>query len=304
MNLSVLITAHNEPYAEIKATIESIRATAGPVEIILVDDASLVPVAVDDKSVKLIRNYERCGVGPSRHIAALHASGDWLLIIDAHMRFESGWIQEAEKRVSGHTKTIFNATCVALSPDMMQMSKAKAYYHGATLNIYGPDNHHPEIMQVLEGKWLPDCDDNAELACIMGANYFVPSDWFHYIGGLRMLRGWGSDEPFLAIKTWLAGGECRMLKTVRIGHQFRDRSVYSTSAWNLIYNKMMLAFVCMPMDKAWKLHQLHRGAGELIAAKDKIREDWGSIMAERDQLQGVFTRSFEWYLRKFGLTFP
>lgn len=305
MQLSVLITAHNESNQEIENTIKSIRQTAGDrVEIVVVDDASQLPVDLNDKNVVLIRNEERCGVGPSRHIAALRASGTHLLITDAHMRFEPGWYEKAEERIDANPQVVYNATCVGLSPEMMDLSKSRSEYHGATLNIYGPDNHHPEVMQVLEGKWLPECKDNQEIACLMGACYFVPADWFHYIGGLRMLRGWGSDEPFLAIKTWLAGGECRMLKPVRIGHQFREKSVYSTQAWNLIYNKMMLAFVCLPMKEAWKLHGLHRGSGELVEAKNRIREDWGSIMAERHQFQPMLTRSFEWYLNKFSLTFP
>lgn len=304
--LSIIITAHNEPPGEIPATIASIRLTAGTQpEIIVVDDASQLPVGLDDKQVKLIRTEERCGVGPARHIGATHATAPLLLILDAHMRFEPGWFETALSRIKDRPYTIHNAACVALEPGQMDMRKAKAVYHGATLNLYGPDKHKPNVMQVLEGNWLPDKDgDDYPMACIMGANYFIPTDWFFHIGGLRLLRGWGGDEPLLALKTWLAGGECRMLKSVRIGHQFRESSVYSTMAWNMIYNKMMIALTCLPLDMAYRLNRLHQGSGELVTAKDRIREDWGLLMTERRQLDEIFVRSFQWYLTYFGLNFP
>ncbi len=67
---------------------------------------------------------------------------------------------------------------------------------------------------------------------------------------------------------------------------------------------MMVALTCLPLDRAYKLNALLRGSTELSSAKDRIREDWGSIMAERHQLQGIFTRTFDSYLKQFGLTFP
>ena len=185
----------------------------------------------------------------------------------------------------------------ALEIGQMDMARASHTYHGATLNIFGPDKNKAGATQILEGNWLPDREgDDFPVACLMGACYFIPADWFFHIGGLRMLKGWGTDEPLLAIKTWLAGGDCRMMKTVRIGHQFRQTAPYPTEASALIYNKMMLALTCLPMDKAWKLNALHRGGPELLQAKKELEKDYGQIMAERFALQSVFKLSFEWFL--------
>lgn len=306
MNLSVLISSHNEQLAEINASIRSIRATAGDkVEVVVVDDATPMPVSLEDKKALLIRTESRCGVGAARHLAALHASGDYFLICDAHMRFEMGWLDKALKRIVGRQTTIHNASCVALEIGQMDMAKATHTYHGATLNIFGPDKNKPGATQILEGNWLPSREgDDFPLACIMGANYFMSAEWFFHIGGLRMLKGWGTDEGLLSIKTWLAGGECRMMKSVRIGHQFRHTAPYPTEASSLIYNKMMLALTCLPLNMAWKLNSLHRGGTELLQAKKEIERDYGSIMVERAYFESIRKRDFEWYCGFFGITFP
>lgn len=306
MTLSILITAHNEPLAEVNATIASIRETAGDVEIVLVDDGSQLPLDLEDKTVRLIRSEERCGVGPARHLAALHATGDWFLIIDAHMRFEAGWIDRAFKRIAGRETTLFCATCVGLEPGQMEMVKAKySYTSGASIHFYGPDRNRPDKMQILESVWNPDRQgDDFPIASIMGAAYLLSAQWYFHIGGLRMLRGWGGDETFLALKTWLAGGECRAMKCVRVGHQFRETSSYRTEAWQPVWNKFMIAHTCLPTVKAWKLVGLFEGGEELRTAKQRLTCDWGQIQCERAYLESIFTRSFEWYCEFFGLNFP
>ena len=250
--LSILITVHNE-YEETQKTIASIRATAGDKpEIIVIDDASQVPLSLKDLGCHLIRNETRAGVGPSRHIAATAAGADWLLIIDCHMRFEPGWFEKTMAHIEGRTTTLFCGSCIALSPGQMDIRKATEAYHGATINFYGPDKHHPEKNQVLEGVWLKDREgDDYPIPCVMGASYVLSRDWFFHIGGLRMLRQWGGDEVLLSLKTWLAGGDVRMMKKLRVGHQFREKSHYVSQQWCLIYNAMMIALTCLPLDKAY-----------------------------------------------------
>jgi len=304
MNLSVLITAHNEPFDEVQATVKSIRDTAPGVEIIVVDDASQIPLSLEDKQAKLVRNEDRAGVGGSRHIAATHATQDFILITDAHVRFEPGWFDVAMKRITDRPHTLHCGSCIALSPSQMDISKAKTVYSGASLNIYGADKNKHGVNQIMEGVWLKESVDDQPLSCIMGAVYFTPTDWFFHIGGLRLLKGWGADEPMLAIKTWLAGGEVRLLKNVRIGHQFREASCYRTEHWKLIFNVMQLAITCMNEKQAQVICNLFNGGSELLEAKNRIREDANIILSEKHYLQSIFVRDFQWYVDKFGLTFP
>lgn len=304
MNLSILITAHNESYREVQDTLASIRETAGDrVEIVVVDDATQVPLALEDKQAKLIRLNNRAGVGPARHIAALNASGDWLLITDAHVRFEKGWLEKLENRLSkAEPSTVLCGSCVALRVGMMDMAKAQTVYTGATLSMFGDA---PNNMDVLEGKWLsPRDDDDFPMACPMGASYVLNADWFAHIHGLNMLRSWYGDEPLLGIKTWLAGGEICAFKGLRIGHQFRDASPYRTANWHLLWNKMAIAYSCFLEPQADKIMRQLQGSAELQEAKRHFYDDYGFIMAERAYLQSIFTRDLEWYCQFFGIRFP
>jgi glycosyltransferase involved in cell wall biosynthesis len=303
--LSIVFGSHDE-FEETQKTISSIRATSGSeVEIVCVDDSSQVPLSLQDKSCVLIRNETRAGVGPSRHIGVTHATGDFVLLTDCHMRFVSGWYDALMSHVERRETTLFCGSCVALSPTQMDINRATEVYHGASINFYGPDKHHPEKNQVLEGVWLKDREgDDYPIPCCMGASYAMSREWFFHIGGLRMLRQWGGDEVLLSLKTWLAGGEVRMFKGLRVGHQFREKSHYVSQQWCLIYNAMMIALTCLPLDKAYRLNRLHQGSTELLVAKQRIEEDSGIIWAERAYLESIRTRSFDWYLKYFGLSFP
>lgn len=129
MSLSIIIASLNDQ-EETLATIQSIRATAGDEpEIILVDDCSGTSMARDWRfrnhlNLKLVSNSLRCGCGPSRHIGALHATGDWLLITDSHMRFTDGWLDNwvtASRSIPLDKvfSTVLCATCLGLDKNHM-----------------------------------------------------------------------------------------------------------------------------------------------------------------------------------------
>ncbi len=307
--ITVVVTAHNEDYSEINATVSNIISTAGNrVNIIFVDDASPMPVSLQNKVSRLIRLDERAGVAGARHVAMSYVDTEFALITDAHVRFEPGWPGRCwDAMIKGRSEddfksTIFCGTCVALSKQNMDMAQAKSEYNGATIRFYGQGPHGPEI---IEGKWVADRpgDDHYPLPGIMGACYLMTTDWFFQIGGLRLLRGWGGDEPFLALKTWLAGGECRMLKSLRVGHQFRDGGPYRTETWQLWYNRLAIIHTCIPDPWKQKLLDAFPTDGEVATARRKIAEDANHIAVERAYYTRIFTRKFEDYLKAFGIEF-
>ena len=121
MKLSIIINDLND-HMECRATIQSIRTTSpAETEIIVVDDGSTEPLVLDDPSVILIRNDVRAGGGPSRHQGAEAATGDYLLLIDSHMRFAPGWYAESEKRIVGRSGTVHCASCMGLSEGNMDL---------------------------------------------------------------------------------------------------------------------------------------------------------------------------------------
>lgn len=306
--ISVIITDYND-HEECNATVRSIRETAsdGP-EVVVLDDGSPSPLRLKDEGSAIVgRVQHRIGVGPSRHYAATVASRDWILLTDSHMRFTPDWYQAACDVIkSGTEKTLWCCQCINLTPQDMDLSKPHGKYYGARLLFTGPDNNNPKLWQVLEGKWISDPGgDGYEIGCIMGASYLMHRDFFFQIGGLRQLKQWGSDEPFLALKVWQSGGECRFAKAVQIGHQFRQVAFHRNDTSSYIYNKALVAMLCLPQAAAEKLiaelPKQYRMPGDVAQAKRWIVNNRPEIECERAYLEAMRTMPFEAYCEKFGV---
>lgn len=311
MKLSIIIACVNED-AELNATIASIRETAGDrAEICVCDDSSAFPLQCG--ADVLVRNDLRIGCGPSRHVGALHASGDMLLFIDPHMRFAPGWFEEAAKVLNPADNVLWCATCVGLQTGQMDVTKVTKEYHGATFNFCGPDRHDERKMQIFEPVWL-DKDrwayHNEEIACVMGACYFIPRSLFLGLSPLRFLKSWGMDEAMLSLKVWLAGGGVRHLRTVRIGHKWRsngERQPYAVKQGHPYYNKLFAIHTLCGKDLAQvfieKMRE-HYPPPEMVKAEAMIEDNWSLVETERaDNLQ-VFQHDLHWLAGRFGLTLP
>lgn len=322
MKLSIIITtcADND---ECRETCKSIRATSGDEpEIIVVDDCSPTPMSAGylppELNVRIISNAQRCGCGPSRQIGALHATGDWLLIIDSHMRFENGWYDEDNTIRGGdmdsYPNTIYCATCLALDSQHMDPNNPVSAYHGATMNFYGPDRGKPDTMQVFEAVWLPKDktpNNGDEIPAIMGAAYFISKDWFLHLGATRFLRSWGCDEQMLSLKSWLAGGECRMLKSVRIGHKFLlpgEHQGWRPPMGHVVWNKAFAISTLFKddglrnrmLDRLWQSKE----SRDVEAAKQLLVRDYHIVGQERAYNASILKHDINWYSDKFQIALP
>lgn len=325
MKLSIIICAVNDE-DETLETINSIRATAGlEPEIVLVDDCSGTPMAGDWRfnalpNVKIISNAKRCGCGPSRHIGALNASGDWLLITDSHMRFSPRWYEEFQNAVIKlipDEKLVLCATCLGLDRDHLDYNHPVSEYYGATFNFHGPDRQVPNRSQTLECVWIKNGelpqDDLAEIPAIMGAGYFVPKAWFLHLGATRFLRSWGGDELQLSMKSWLAGGSVRLLRNVRLGHRFPVKGEYkmfNVPVGHIQFNKIMAAHSLFPADTAARLVEwvlTPQGKDEnrdCDAARVLAMLDWHIIAQEMAYNRSIFVRDYGFICNKFGIYPP
>lgn len=300
--ISILIACLNDA-EQCNRTIRSIRDTAGDAtEIIVVDDCSDELLSLEDSGTKLIRNERRAGVGASRHIAALNASSDYLLITDSHMTFEPGWLDVVMKRITGRMTTMHCGRCVQLSKEQPDMGVAlgnRQFYQGATMQFAGENN------EVLDAKWLPDQPgDDYQIPAIMGACYLCPTDFFFHVNGLRALRSYGGDEELLSLKWWLAGGDIRVMKSVRIGHQFRTESHYSTEQWQIVYNKLATIHTVIPEPHRSRLDFLLGDQPHVRHARNQLKADAHSILSERAYLESILKRQFSWFLSFFKLQCP
>lgn len=311
MSLTVICTSIND--RELVNTVQSIRDTAGDKpKLVLVDDMSSTPIANPDPLglAKVIHNRFQCGVGPSRHIGVIAAQSDYVLLCDAHMRFTPGWYEALMDRLtSGSPTTVYCTTCLALQTNRMDPANPVSEYNGATLNVYGPGRVKPGETQVMEPCWLPkdQVPDNGEVPLVLGANYAMRRDWFLKLSALRCLRTIGSDEVMLSVKSWLAGGDCRLIRTVRIGHRFtlpRERQSFDVMPGVTTFNKLFCIHTLMPSGianyLAEKLQALSQPR-EWTAAMALLRQDWQHVAAEQACNASLFVRQFRWFCERFGI---
>lgn len=307
--LSVIIASANDPL--LNDTVRSIRKTAGlKVEVVICDDCSANPVRCDEADL-IVHNRHRCGVGPSRHIAATYARGEFILITDAHMVFLPAWyeilmsyLNETKDAVSN---TLYCGTCLGLSKDNMDVTHPDATYQGATLKICGPDANAKGRSQVMEVIWNPATpEDNAQIPCVMGACYVTNRDWFLKLAPLRFLRGWGGDELMLSLSAWLCGGEVRYAKRFRVGHRFKspNEKLFTTPIGYPTFNKLFAVYTLLdsvhqsPIVGAIK--QTVPGV-EWAAAEKLVRSEWPTITTESARYHSMFQMNFSGFCRRFGL---
>jgi len=305
-NLSIVINNYADQ-EECDATIQSIRET-GPdgVDVVVIDDGSPERYVCKDGSARVFRCERRIGCGPSRALGIRRAKHDWVLIIDSHMRFVPGWYDAVRHAQKEPHNVVWCGQCLGLRPGMMDVSKATSRYNGATLLFTGPDTNSPGRWQVLEGKWAPqEPGDCYPLASIMGACYLSHRSWYLYIDALGWLKKWGVDEQSLSIRTWMLGGECRMLGGLRVGHQFRARSFHTNPTGCQIYNKLRLAKVCFPEEAFQRIlsdiSKQYRMPGDTAQARKWLELDAPQIEVDRAFIEENTRLRFEGFLDKFGL---
>lgn len=306
--LTIIMPFLNEK-EEPKLTIESIYKTtkAEHFEIIAIDDHSkdYSPIPIR-KEIKYIKNRERLGVNGCLQMGIEMAQTPYVLIIDGHMRFPEGWFSTLIDCIVREPKTAWCMSCMQLGYGSMDLSKAIVEYTAANLLFvdHKPGSGRP-AREVLEPKWMRKKDEmEYEVPCILGANYFFSKEWLDHIKGLKGLKTWGTEEPFLSLKTWMAGGKCKITRKIKIGHKFRDRAPYSTQVWTMVYNKIYLCKTILPEDMGTKLIDCMPKDNNFKLAMVEIGKNKDVIEKDRAYYQSIFSVDIKDICEKFSIRMP
>ena len=306
--MTIVIPFLNEG-EEPRRTIESIFDTTDSslFKIIAVDDCSDEPCDLTGfNDLRYVRNRSRIGSGASKHRGGMLTDTPYIFIIDAHMRFKNdNWLIKILECLEKNKNTIYCTTCLGLDEKNMDVYKAKGKYCGANLLMYGNQAPGRPAREVLEPKWASAQGSiEYEIPCILGANYGFTKSWFNKIQGIKGLKMWGSEEPFWSLKTWLAGGDCRIRTDIEIGHKFRTNAPYATHVYYLIYNKIYIFKTIFPEYLAEKLiDQMPRGQSYDLAL-NLIKKNSDEIEKDRRYYKSIFTRTIEEYCERFNVALP
>lgn len=218
--LTIIIATRNDPL--LRQTISSLDYRT---PIIIIDDASDQPLSDLDtggwKDIQLIRNNHRLGPGPSRHLGASMVDGGWIMFCDSHMQFPKGWLTVVENYLgsSGPTEIwgpVYHSDVIFDS-----------FWHD-THNVAGADfylwRHNKENGKFSFADLLPRRIDHGwayQVPCLLGGCYFVHSDWFKKMQGYRGLIGYGSEESWMSLSTWLMGGTVNIMGSLKVTHLYQ-----------------------------------------------------------------------------------
>jgi len=305
--LSIIMPFLNEK-EEPANTINSIMETSNidQLEIIAIDDCSKEMINLGQKNVKYIRNKQRLGVDACRQIGIEMAESNYCLVIDAHMRFrKDDWVNVIIDRVDSNPNTLWCTTCVGLGYGKMNMNNHNGKYYGADLKLLTDQEKDRPCRQILEPKWSNEKQTiEYKIGCILGANYFFSRDWFLRIHGLKGLKSWGSSEPVMSLKSFMAGGDCRITKNIEIGHVFRDNAPYATPIADLVYNKIYILKTIFPKELEDKLMAYIPKDINYNAAMRMIESNKDIILSEKAYYESIFKYSIYDYCSQFDIKVP
>ncbi|MCM1312420.1 MAG: glycosyltransferase [Roseburia sp.] len=246
--LTIIIPFVNEG-DEVENTIISILDNSNnDVEIIVINDASDDNIDYEQKlrkyPIRYTCNHKRIGVAASRDKGVRLCETDYFLLLDAHMRFyNSGWVHSIVQELNKNSELLLCAQTKVLKKENGIIIENQHFrnYWGAYVNFYTP-------ICFLEAQWtysdwsLPKEKRDAQIIpCILGAGYATSKSYWLYLCGLEGLLSYGSDEVLISMKVWLAGGQCKLMPNVVIGHIYRCSSPYEHYTERRIYNRIFIS---------------------------------------------------------------
>lgn len=243
--LTAIITFKNEG-GEVYKTLKSLENKAkAPYALIVINDNSDDGYEYDylqnEFKCVYIKHKETIGPAMSRQEGISLCETKYFLILDAHMRVETdGWDLTIKENIENEPNGLY--CCITdklICESNLEIINTESSGYGVSLNL-----------GTLEYKWLNSnsLGDSSLIPCIMGASYCGTKSYWNKIHGLSGLKSYGFEEQFLSIKTYLEGGRCHVIKTVRFAHKFRtSKNVpFKASSALFVYNKLLIIELLYP----------------------------------------------------------
>jgi len=265
------------------------------------------------------------GVGHAFDYGVKKAKADKVLLMGSDVIMgDSRWLEYACKNAEEYPTSFTCSVCVGLSEkeDIYDWSGKTRRYGANILFVVnkedlpkkGDHQNNDAFADILQCKWIRKKKDDKsyEIPCVLGACYVVRKDWYMHIGGWGWIKStnrltlggekstdgltkeetkwlghrmWGGLEPMIGLKTWFAGGSCRIDPQWETGHFFgRDDYVAKSRSKRMdmyYFNKLFIAHTLFGQREAEILNQhLLTGRNENIA-RTTIDRNWKAIETEK-----------------------
>jgi len=228
MDITVVITALDEPYVNktIDGIIESDNGSLK--EIIVIDDVSKEPISHPE--ARVIRNEKQRGLVWGRNYATDIAKSDIIISIDPHCKITSKrWMSVIAKRLEESYDCIAVPKTYCLNPE--------------TWEEFNKDK--PGFKTIwdwsLDFRWKMPSTVGSETPAFAGHCFAFTKSWWEECGGLDTgMKVWGGENIEFALRTWLCGGSVEIVDCF-VSHWFKSRFQYNMSFRVLLENKARIA---------------------------------------------------------------
>ena len=247
--LTVIIASYNEG-DELINTVRGIRNSTGEaVDIIVIDDSSTdgidYSVFLSCYNVRYVKNKKRIGAAASKEKGIRLCKSRYFILLDSHMRFyQQDWHHAIVKELRNDDMQILCCQTKVL------VSRNGAVEDSDAPNAYGAYIYLGTDSLIPRAKWniSPDRDiiQGGCIPCVLGASYASSVRFWKKIRGYEGLLGFGSEEPYISIKAWLAGGKCKIMEDIIIGHIYKDSNARYNMYGEFIYNLLFVSQMLLP----------------------------------------------------------
>ena len=287
--VSVVIPTLNEG-ANLVDTVRYVLLNSGAelLEVVIADDGS------SDGSAEAIREEfgeapvrivpGGGGVARSRNAGARVAKGEVLVFLDGHCYVPEGWLRPLTEALEADDAGLAGPAFTSIRDPRMRAC--------------GVTWRDPSLGNV----WLPCTDSVAPVPFHIGACQAVRAGAFWDAGGYdEGMTKWGSEDIELCLRMWLLGYAVLAQPATLVYHLFRTSRSYDVDARLIMYNHLRLAL--LHFDET----TLDKIVGQMLAFPE-VEKSLAMAMTDgtwqrRQELLARRKRSFEWFRRRFGMTF-
>ncbi len=277
VEISVIITAHNEGL-DLLRTVRSIRdETQCLKEVIVLDDGS-----TDDsigrvrRLARIIRHRRRIGIASSRDEAANMATGSALAFLDGHQRLSAGCLDQCARSAVERGAIVV--------PDLCGFEKNATPSHGA---VFAKRRARPPFG--AEWKSTKPRSTLSPVSSLRAPAYVVPTNLYPKVRWSRLLQGWGGSEGSLSLKAFFSGVPILHLCGPIAYHKFKNKFHYEVS-WDEIWrNHAIIARICFSQE-TWYNYWLPRVFDSHLSETTLRELESDAIRSEHQEFQQIKVR--------------
>ena len=183
MSYSIIIPTRNEP--DLLWTVENVRRTCNPKQIIIVYDGAQVIESIPDAVQCQTPWVTPQGVGRCRDWGIQFTESEYIILLDGHMDFEAGWTDVLIDTCKQNKNSIVCSRSASITAGGMKTDKK--IISGAHIRYIGAGG------MPLEVEWGESCEPG-EIQCCLGACYCMKTSRYFTIGGpCAGAFGWGTS---------------------------------------------------------------------------------------------------------------